>query len=140
MDIFENLKNPQNYGDILNADGVGKAGNLKRGEIIKFYLCFEGNIISHARFLAYGGYAIPVASIVTQHITGMAVEDAVNLTYKKIIALCEGLPNENYASAKLCEEALIFALADYYAKNLIPLPGRLILSCQGDCAHCHGHH
>ena len=38
--VMENFANPQNVGELEDANGVGEVGNAKCGDIMKMYLKF----------------------------------------------------------------------------------------------------
>ncbi|MEM5832097.1 MAG: iron-sulfur cluster assembly scaffold protein, partial [Candidatus Aenigmatarchaeota archaeon] len=37
-EIMKHFKNPKNVGRIKNADGIGEAGNLVCGDVMKIYI------------------------------------------------------------------------------------------------------
>ncbi|EFK96043.1 protein containing NIF system FeS cluster assembly, NifU, N-terminal domain [sediment metagenome] len=40
--VMEHFRSPRNYGKIKDADGVGKIGNLKCGDVMWIYIKSEG--------------------------------------------------------------------------------------------------
>ena len=52
LSLFEK---PQNVGIIKLADGVGEAGNIEIGQLVKLYVKIENEVIKDAKFKAYGG-------------------------------------------------------------------------------------
>ena len=42
--VIQHFTNPQNVGEIENADGVGEVGNAKCGDIMKMYLKIDNDV------------------------------------------------------------------------------------------------
>lgn len=74
--------NPQNAGEILNADAVGNAGSFVCGAVLRFYLRAENEKIVAARFKSAGcGYLSAAADLWCEKIVGktLAEIDAVQI-------------------------------------------------------------
>lgn len=127
--VIENFMNPQNVGEIENADGVGEVGNPQCGDIMKMYLKIEDGIIKDVKFKTFGcGSAIATSSIATQMIKGKSVKDALKLTNKAVVEALDGLPPVKIHCSVLAEQAVKAALWDYYEKQGIdpkPLIGEI---------------
>ena len=52
--VIQHFTNPQNVGEIENADGVGEVGNAKCGDIMKMYLKIDNDVITDVKFKTYG--------------------------------------------------------------------------------------
>ena len=44
--VMENFANPQNVGELEDANGVGEVGNAKCGDIMRMYIKVENDIIN----------------------------------------------------------------------------------------------
>ena len=115
IDIFAN---PQNVGEIPDADGVGVAGGVACGDILKIYLKIKDNVITDAKFQTFGcAAAISVSSLATTMIAGKTVEEAEKLTNKQVVAELGGLPPIKIHCSVLAEEAIKDAIKDYRSKQ-----------------------
>ena len=116
--VIEEFSNPQNVGEILDANGVGLVGSEACGDIMKLFIKVENGIIVDAKFKTIGcGAAIASSSIATQMIKGKTVEEALKITNKQVIEELGGLPPVKIHCSVLAEEALKAALEDYKKKN-----------------------
>ena len=71
--IMEEFYNPQNYGVIKGASGVGKVVSDIGSEIIKIYISVENGKVVDAQFQTFGGVvAIACSSIATKLMIGKA--------------------------------------------------------------------
>src|SRR5512138_4007181 len=82
--IAEALQNPQNLGELPDADAVGTVGNSDCGEMLRMWVKFreEGGrkVIDKATFQSFGcETAIAVASLATELIRGKTPEEALAL-------------------------------------------------------------
>jgi len=76
MSLFEK---PKNVGIIKCADGVGEAGNIEIGQLVKIYIRIEDEVIKEAKFKAYGGViTIASASVLTSLIKDMSIDALVS--------------------------------------------------------------
>ncbi|NLW58836.1 MAG: Fe-S cluster assembly scaffold protein NifU [Firmicutes bacterium] len=122
--VMECFMNPQNVGEIENADGVGTVGNPKCGDIMKIYLQIEDNIIRDAKFKTFGcGAAIATSAMLTQMVKGKTIEEAMKITNKAVADALDGLPPVKMHCSCLAEEALKAALWDYAQKNGLTIEG-----------------
>ena len=83
--VMDHFRNPRNLGVIENADGVGKVGNAKCGDIMEIYLKIDNDIITDVKFETFGcGSAIASSSMATELIKGKPVSEAAKLTNKAV--------------------------------------------------------
>ena len=116
--VIENYTNPQNVGQISDADGIGQVGNPVCGDIMKIYLRVEGEVITDVRFKTFGcGAAVASSSITTQLIKGKSLEEALALTNADVVRALGGLPPVKLHCSVLAEEAIREAIADYYRRQ-----------------------
>ncbi|MFI3163557.1 MAG: Fe-S cluster assembly scaffold protein NifU [Bacillota bacterium] len=112
--VMQAFSNPQNVGEIENADGVGQVGNVTCGDIMRISLKIEDNIIKEAKFKTFGcAAAVATSSTATEMIIGMTVDEAEKLTNAKVVEALEGLPPQKIHCSVLAEEAIKEAIADY---------------------------
>ena len=112
--VMEAFKNPKNVGEIENYDGLGKVGNASCGDIMQITLKIENDVIVDAKFKTFGcAAAIATSSTATQMVIGMTIEEALQLTNKKVVEELEGLPPQKIHCSVLAEEAIKAAIEDY---------------------------
>ena len=80
--IQDALANPQNMGELANADAVGTVGNSDCGEMLRMWIKFKEEkgkkVIDRATFQSFGcETAIAVASLATELIRGKTPEEAL---------------------------------------------------------------
>ena len=116
--VMDHFRNPRNVGVIEDADGVGEVGNAKCGDIMKFYIKVDDDVVTDIKFETFGcGSAIASASMATELIKGQPVEKVLELTNKAVVEALDGLPPHKIHCSVLAEEAIQSALADYYEKH-----------------------
>ncbi len=137
--VMENFANPQNVGELEDANGIGEVGNAKCGDIMKMYLKIENGVIVDVKFKTFGcGAAIATSSIATQMIKGATIEEALKLTNKAVVEALDGLPPVKIHCSVLAEQAIKSAISDYYTRQGIdPTPFVGKLSCDCEEGHCH---
>ena len=137
--VMENFANPQNVGELEDANGVGEIGNAKCGDIMKMYLKIENGVIVDVKFKTFGcGAAIATSSIATQMIKGATIEEALKLTNKAVVEALDGLPPVKIHCSVLAEQAIKAAISDYYTRQGIdPTPFVGKISCDCEEGHCH---
>ena len=116
--VMDHFSNPRNVGEIENPDGVGEAGNVKCGDIMKIYLRVKDNVIEDVKFKTFGcASAIASSSMATEMIKGKTVDEAWELTNTAVAEALDGLPPIKMHCSVLAEEAIHKAINDYWAKN-----------------------
>ena len=130
--VMEHFSNPRNVGEIENPDGVGEAGNVKCGDIMRIYLRIKDNVVEDVKFKTFGcASAIASSSMATEMIKGKTVDEAWELTNTAVAEALDGLPPIKMHCSVLAEEAIHNALNDYRTKQgMAAVPMR---------AHEHGH-
>lgn len=137
--VMDHFMHPRNVGIIEDADGVGKVGNAKCGDIMKIYLKINDDIITDAKFETFGcGSAIASSSMATEMIKGKPIAEALTVTNKAVTEALDGLPAHKIHCSVLAEEAIRAALRDYYERRGLDYD-RSILGCGSCCAHEHEH-
>ncbi|NLN97331.1 MAG: Fe-S cluster assembly scaffold protein NifU [Eubacteriaceae bacterium] len=134
--VMDHFTNPRNVGEIPDADGVGEVGNVKCGDIMKFFLKIKENRIEDVKFQTFGcGAAIATSSIATEMVKGKSLEEAMTLTNREVVEALGGLPAPKIHCSVLAEEALKAAIQNYYERNNIPYDKSLFPNC-AECETC----
>lgn len=121
--VMEHFRNPQNAGEIADADGVGVAGNSKCGDIMKIYLKIDGGVVADVKFETFGcGSAIASSSMATEMIKGKPLTEVLQLTNQAVAEALDGLPPHKLHCSVLAEEAVKAAVKDYCDKNHMEYP------------------
>jgi len=114
---IERFTHPRFMGEIAKADGVGQEGNMKCGDIMKFYLKVKNNKIEDVKFQTYGcGAAIASTDVICELVKGKTIEQAEKLTYDKVVKELGEIPLFKVHCSVLGLAALKKAIADYKAK------------------------
>lgn len=122
--VMECFMNPQNVGEIEDADGVGTVGNPRCGDIMKIYLKIEDNTIQDVKFKTFGcGAAIATSTMLTQMVKGKTIEEAMKITNEAVAEALDGLPPVKMHCSCLAEEALKAALWNYAEKHDLTIEG-----------------
>lgn len=114
--ILDLFKNPKNLGKMEDATVTAVAGNPMCGDMITFYLKInDQEVIEKASFESYGCAAnIATASIVTEMVKGIKLEDAWKISYKSVVEAVGGLPSVKFHCGILAVGALKRAIRKYY--------------------------
>jgi NifU-like protein involved in Fe-S cluster formation len=113
--IIEAMRNPQNVGELPDADAIGTVGNSDCGEMLRMWVKFKEQngkkIIDRATFQSFGcETAIAVASLATELIRGKSAEEALSLKTEELAGELGPLPPMKIHCAQLVEGALRSAL------------------------------
>lgn len=127
--ISEAIANPQNMGELANADAVGTVGNSDCGEMLRMWVKFkdEGGrkVIDRATFQSFGcETAIAVASLATELIRGKTAEEALSLKTEQLAGELGPLPPMKIHCAQLVEGALRSALEPQSAETKTAASGQ----------------
>ena len=114
--IQDALANPQNMGELANADAIGTVGNADCGEMLRMWVKFKQQdgkkVIDRATFQSFGcETAIAVASLATELIRGKTAEEALSLKTEELAGELGPLPPMKIHCAQLVEGALRSALS-----------------------------
>ena len=141
MDSFEKkieeaLADPQNQGEMADADSVGTVGSPDCGDMMRLWLKFtekDGKrVIDRASFQAFGCQtAIAVASMATQLLKGKTPEEARDLSAADLAGDLGALPPMKIHCGQLVEGALRNALDPSGAEDQTSSPKKSLL---GDIA------
>jgi len=114
--IQQALANPQNMGELADADTIGTVGNSDCGEMLRMWVKFKEQdgrkVIDRATFQSFGcETAIAVASLATELIRGKTADEALSLKTEELAGELGPLPPMKIHCAQLVEGALRSALS-----------------------------
>lgn len=109
------LANPQNQGEMTDADSVGTVGSPECGDMLRMWLKFREKdgqqVIDRASFQSFGCQtAIAVASMATEMLKGKTLEQARRLSAQELSGDLGALPPMKIHCGALVEGALRNAL------------------------------
>ncbi len=105
---------PKNIGKIDRPDGFAEIGNMVCGDQLNFYLKINKGKIKDVKFLSFGCASnIATASVMTEKIKGMSVEEAKKFKWKEIVEDLGGLPQQKVHCSIMAVEGLQEAIKDY---------------------------
>jgi NifU-like protein involved in Fe-S cluster formation len=113
--VAEAMRNPQNMGELADADAIGTVGNSDCGEMLRMWVKFKEEkgkkVIDRATFQSFGcETAIAVASLATELIRGKTAQEALALKTEELAGELGPLPPMKIHCAQLVEGALRSAL------------------------------
>ncbi len=126
--VVEHFTNPKNVGEIKDADGIGKVGNIVCGDVMWMYIKVKKDkdgkeIIDDIKFKTFGcAAAIATSSITTELAKGKTIEEALNITEKEVINALGGLPAPKIHCSLLAVSALKEAIYQYLKKSGKKIP------------------
>src|SRR5262249_48825521 len=114
--VEEARRNPQNMGELANADSVGTVGNAECGDMLRVWVKFKEEngrrIIDQASFQSFGcETAIAAASLAMELIRGKTPEEALKLRGEQFATDLGPLPPTKVHCTQLVEGAIRSALA-----------------------------
>src|SRR5262245_1537733 len=127
--IQQAMANPQNVGELPEADAVGTVGNSECGEMLRLWIKYKEDrgkkVIDKATFQSFGcETAIAVASLATEFIKGKTAEEALSLKTNELAGELGPLPPMKIHCAELVQGALRSALErDSESKPSTPVSG-----------------
>jgi len=111
------IANPQNMGEMADADAVGTVGNPECGDMVRMWLKFSEKdgkkVIDRASFQSFGCQtAIAVASMATEMLKGKTVAEARELRSSDLSKPLGPLPPMKLHCGDMVEGALRDALRE----------------------------
>ena len=113
--VIKEFSNPQNVGEMKDANAVGTVGNATCGDIMKIFMKInDDGVIEDVSFQTFGcGAAIATSSVATSMIKGKTVDEALKITNQQVVDELGGLPAQKLHCSVLAEEAIKTAINDY---------------------------
>jgi len=100
-----------------NPDGVAEVGNPVCGDMLTFFVKVKDGRIADVKFLSFGCASnIATASILTEEVKGLTVEEAKNFDWNKVVKDLGGLPKQKIHCSVLAVQALKKAIENYEKK------------------------
>lgn len=116
--VMEHFRNPHNVGEIPDADGVGKVGNPRCGDVMYVYIKVKNDKIADIKFKTFGCVsAIATSSMLTELAKGKTIKEAEQISNKEVADSLDGLPPLKMHCSNLAASALHEAIKDYKSKQ-----------------------
>jgi nitrogen fixation NifU-like protein len=116
--VMDHFRNPRNMGEIKDADGFGKVGNPKCGDVMAIYIKVKDDRIIDIKFKTFGcTAAIATSSILTEIVKGKTIDEAQKITRDDVANELGGLPAIKMHCSNLAADGLKEAIKDYRKKN-----------------------
>jgi len=112
--IIQHFLNPQNVGEIPDADGVGVVGDPSCGDYLKVWIKVEDNRITKIKFKCQGcPAAIATSSVMTEMALGKDLNEAAEISAEMIEEALGGLPEGKRHCSNLGADALYEAIISH---------------------------
>ena len=112
--LLDHFRMPRNAGMMRNPDAVGESEDSSCGDLARFYLRIEGDLVREARFQTYGcGPSIAPSSVATELVRDRPVATLSELTAETVETALGGLPDDRRHAATMVVDALRGALRHY---------------------------
>jgi nitrogen fixation NifU-like protein len=121
--VLKEFKHPHGMGEIKDADGIGKVGNVQCGDLLWTYIKVGKNkkgeeIIKDIKVKTFGCVAaISTSSVMTAMAKGMTLKEAAAISKDDIAKKLGGLPPVKMHCSVLSMDGLKRAIEDYEAKK-----------------------
>ncbi|MFC1482855.1 Fe-S cluster assembly scaffold protein NifU [Candidatus Margulisiibacteriota bacterium] len=116
--VIEHFHHPHNQGKIENADGIGKVGNPKCGDVMYMYIKVKDNVIEDIKFETFGcAAAIATSSVMTDLVKGKTIDEALKVTKNDVIQALGELPSIKIHCSLLAEDGIKAAIKNYQEKQ-----------------------
>jgi len=115
MNLEDAIANPQNLGEMTDADSVGTVGSPDCGDMVRLWIKYKEKdgrkVIDKASFQSFGCQtAIAVASMATELIRGKTREEALQMSAEELSKPLGPLPPMKIHCGQMVEGALRAAL------------------------------
>ena len=115
MNLEDAIANPQNLGEMTDADAVGTVGSPDCGDMVRLWIKYKEKdgrkVIDKASFQSFGCQtAIAVASMATELIRGKTREEALQMSAAELSQPLGPLPPMKIHCGQMVEGALKAAL------------------------------
>jgi len=112
--LLDHFRTPRNVGMMRSPDAVGESEDPSCGDLARFYLRIEGDLVREARFQTYGcGPSIAASSVATELVRDRPVDGLAELTPESVETALGGLPEDRRHAATMVVDALRAALRHY---------------------------
>jgi nitrogen fixation NifU-like protein len=120
------IVNPQNLGEMADADAVGTVGSPDCGDMVRMWIKYKQDgqgrrVIDKASFQSFGCQtAIAVASMATELIRGKTRDEALQMSADELSAPLGALPPMKIHCGQMVEGALKAALDAEESSTAVP--------------------
>ncbi len=109
--VKDHFVQPRNTGEIDRPDAVGSAKNTSDGDRVQLHFRLEGGVIRDVRMKVMGCVAaIASASMLTEMVKGMTIDEALTISKESVAEKLGGLPEKKLKCSLTCVDALRSAL------------------------------
>lgn len=118
--VMEHFRNPQNVGQLENADAEATEGSPACGDMVAVYLKVdeETKKVQDIKFESYGCASnIATGSIITELAKGKTLEEAKQITWQQASEALGGLPSIKTHCSVLAVDALRAAIQNYEERH-----------------------
>jgi nitrogen fixation NifU-like protein len=144
--VIDHVRNPRNMGELKDADGIGKVGNIRCGDVMCIFIRVGTRIkksqasnsksqinsntqnsngqneveeyIEDIKFKTLGcAAAVAASSMMTELALGKSLEEAYNLSRDDINDSLDKLPPQKYHCSILSADGIKKAIEDYWSKK-----------------------
>jgi nitrogen fixation protein NifU and related proteins len=113
-ELIDHFTNPRHAGRLPDADALGVVGHDACGDQLWLYLKVEGERLARVGFEIFGcPAAVATASAFCELITGLTLDEALDVRERDIVAALGGLPPEKIHCSLLAINAYRQAVTDY---------------------------
>lgn len=112
--VLEHFRNPRNVGVISEPSVLVQVGEPSCGDALLLSLKIEDDRIVEVKYKIFGcGAAIATASIASEMVMGMCLDDVLKITDETIADALDGLPPEKMHCSNMAAGALHGAIREY---------------------------
>ena len=118
--VLEHFKNPQNVGEIENADGKAQEGSPACGDMVSVHIKLDDDKehIQNIKFKSYGCASnIATGSIITELAKGKTIDEAKQISWQEASDALGGLPPIKTHCSVLAVDGLRAAIENYEEKS-----------------------
>ncbi|HEX2183571.1 MAG TPA: tRNA 2-thiouridine(34) synthase MnmA [Rubrobacteraceae bacterium] len=117
--VIEHLVSPRHAGEIPDPSGTGESGDAACGDVARFSIRIEGNVLAEVRYQAYGCAAcIAAGSALAELVNGRALLEAARVSKDEVQEALGGpLPLGKEHALTLVLDALHKAFEDHLNKE-----------------------
>ncbi|HJN62093.1 MAG TPA: iron-sulfur cluster assembly scaffold protein [Candidatus Parcubacteria bacterium] len=120
--VIERFMHPRNLGVIKDADGVGKVGNMKCGDLMELFIKVEKKknkeVIKDIKFRTLGcAAAISTSDMICDLAKGKTFKEALKVGFQDIADKLGNMPPQKIHCCVLAQQGLKAAIEDYEKKK-----------------------
>lgn len=112
--VMEHFNNPRNIGIIAEPTVLVQVGEPSCGDSLLLSLKIENDRIADVKYKIYGcGAAIATASVASEMVMGLPLDEVLMITDQMIADALDGLPPEKMHCSNMAAGALHGAIREY---------------------------